>query len=116
METVARLASQLPPDAKLWGIPRNGTIISGLLAHQRDDLRLHPFEPQGMLSGDPKTIVIIDDIYDTGRTLKPYMEQGFQVATLFYRNHVPRETTDRPHFWASCVKTEHWLVFPWEKK
>ena len=100
------LAKKLPPNSKLWGIPRNGLIIAGLLAHCEDFKII-------MLPEPPSGAIIIDDIHDTGQTIRPYTKRGFVVATLYWRQ---KKESCAPNIWAKTITNNFWLIFPWEKE
>jgi len=53
------------------------------------------------------TILVVDDIADTGKTLNGY-HTLFPTATLFYK---PRSVI-KPTFYVR--ETTKWIVFPWE--
>ncbi|HUU88356.1 MAG TPA: hypothetical protein VMX17_11470 [Candidatus Glassbacteria bacterium] len=53
------------------------------------------------------TILVVDDIADTGKTLNGY-HMLFPTATLFYK---PRSVV-KPTFYVR--ETTNWIVFPWE--
>lgn len=63
-----------------------------------------------------RRVLVVDDIADSGETLKvvmEYLEQNykdvaFQAATLFYK----RSSVYEPHFWVNEAK--EWIDFFWE--
>lgn len=63
-----------------------------------------------------RRVLVVDDIADSGETLKvvmEYLEQNykdvaFQAATLFYK----RSSVYEPHFWVN--EAEAWIDFFWE--
>ena len=68
-----------------------------------------------------EVIVILDDIYDTGKTLNKvkdyfitkYKKNITQAFTLTWNNNINEET---PDWVTSDLKTNgKWVVFPWEK-
>ena len=98
---IAVLSKIIPFNKNIYGLPRNGTILAGLLAHQREDLCLS-------MSYTKKTI-IIDDIHDSGETLREFPDNI--TATLFWRC----KENSKPTYWAESIRDE-WLIFPWEKE
>ncbi len=64
-----------------------------------------------------KRVLVVDDIADSGETLKKVMEYlesnfpqiEFKVATLFYKP----VSLYKPHFWVNEAK--EWIEFFWEK-
>jgi len=67
--------------------------------------------------GDKKRVLVVDDIADSGETLKAvmhYLEKNFkgvefQSATLFYK----KSSLYEPDFWINEAK--NWIEFFWEK-
>lgn len=63
-----------------------------------------------------RRVLVVDDIADSGETLKvvmEYLEQNykdvaFQAATLFYK----RSSVYEPHFWVN--EADAWIDFFWE--
>lgn len=89
----------------VYGLPRGGLVPAVMLSHKLNvPLLLAPCEG----------CIIVDDIADTGVTLKHYAEKGFKIAVLWYK---PRSVVV-PDFYA--VKDSRgkmggaWIVFPWE--
>lgn len=105
---VRELAQMLPLARFIWGPPRNGIIIAGLIAHQRDDLEI-----ADVPSVSDKDYIIVDDIHDSGDTLMVYKKAGFFTASLFWRK---KEEDNKPDFFAETVDNNDYLVFPWEKE
>lgn len=97
------LSVKMPECAEVYGVPRNGVILAAMLSHINPNLKL-------VMSPTPNCI-IIDDIYDTGKTLKPYMNDGYEVAALYLRHG----NIKHPDFWVEYIQNDDWLVFPWEK-
>jgi len=114
LSLVKELANKIPKNRSLFGIPRNGTLVALCLSHQRPDLKLLYEDPrklahEGKLN-NPCSPIILDDIFDQGKTLKSYIDDGFEVATLFTRGKVPGIIT------AHVMDTDHWIIFPWERE
>jgi hypoxanthine phosphoribosyltransferase len=62
-----------------------------------------------------KKILIVDDIWDSGTTMKAVLEylknEDIQTVTLYWK-----ETADqKPTYYSYVAKEEQWIVFPWEK-
>ena len=87
----------------VFGIPRGGLIPAVKLSHLLDiPLVLN------LVDVTPNTLVI-DDIIDTGATVKRLnFADGVKIASLYF--HEKAET--RPDFFVR-VKTK-WVRFPWE--
>ncbi|MDA1334575.1 MAG: phosphoribosyltransferase [bacterium] len=85
----------------IYGIPRGGLPIAVALSHRLD-------LPMLMGGANEKTLVV-DDIADSGSTLKPYRDRKSTIVTVFYH---PSSTTE-PNIWLRN-KEQKWIVFPWE--
>ena len=103
MKSIEHLLLSIPMNYKIYGIPRNGTIISCIMSHQRPDLIV--------VMNPEECDMVIDDIHDTGDTLDPYINDGYMSATLYWRE---KDSILRPNAWSENVKDE-WIVFPWER-
>lgn len=98
------------------GIPRGGLILAVMMSHRLnikhmsiDHLeKLEEFD----LNINKKNILIVDDISDSGHTLKHYKKQGYTTATLDVRN----TTVTKPDYYCNWLETTDWIVYPWEKK
>lgn len=93
------------------GIPRGGLIPAVMMSHvfgikyiSYSSARLLPQEVR-------KNVLVLDDIADTGHTLKESVELGFKTATLAMRSG----TFTMPLFYGELITDDRWLVFPWEK-
>jgi len=83
----------------ITGIPRGGFIPAVMISH-----KLHiPY-----VSRTNKDTLVVDDICDTGETLKRAV--GGFTATLHYKP----TAGFTPDFYAKEVGTE-WIVYPWER-
>ena len=97
------------------GIPRGGLIVAVMISHRLgvkhmtiDHLeKLEEFD----LDIDKKKILIVDDISDSGQTLKRF-RKDYTTATLDVRN----TTIAIPQFYANWLDNADWVVYPWERK
>lgn len=103
------LVEKLKNDTKMkhirnvYGIPRGGLPIAVHLSHFLDlNFLTNPFEKMH------EETLIVDDIADTGLTLKKYGSL-YLTATLFYK---PKSEV-KPDFYIH--ETTYWIVFPWER-
>ena len=87
----------------IYGIPRGGLIPAVMLSHRLGLPMVRTLDSD---------ILIVDDICDTGNTLKHYMSIGLPVATLQYKQTAVVE----PTFWYSKASEDIWYVYPWETK
>lgn len=93
------------------GIPRGGLIPAVMMSHVFG-VKYISYSSAKMLPKDIREkVLVIDDIADTGHTLREADELGFKTATLAIRSG----TTTVPHFQGTQINDDRWLVFPWEK-
>ena len=97
----------------IYTIPRGGLIPAVLVSHKMENVRsyIHTFE-FGKDNPLLENAVVLDDIYDTGKTLDPLMKFAPNAifCTLTYKKQ-----NDRMFFQGKFIAPEKWLVFPWEK-
>ena len=93
----------------VYGIPRGGIILASILSYKMN---------VPMLLAPCKNCIIIDDICDSGETLLHYdrnssesgKKKGYHIVTMFYK-----ETSQvTPEFYMH-LKTDKWIVYPWEE-
>ena len=90
----------------ITGLPRGGLIPAVLLSHK---MKI-PFHIETPLTGN---ILIVDDICDSGETLKKFKhEKRIYTATIHYKQTALVE----PDFWYSLVQKGDWIVYPWERE
>ena len=88
----------------VYGIPRGGMPLAIMLSHALN-LKL-------TFSILDKTItLIVDDVADTGKTLKQFSTKGFTIVTFAWH----KKSTVKPYR-HSYNKKDNWLVFPWEER
>ena len=90
----------------ILGIPRGGLVLATMLAY-RLDLPLH-------IAGEPisdSKILVVDDIADTGKTLKTVLKNLSHSIVLTMHYH--QQSTIEPYAWL-YEKKDEWIVYPWE--
>lgn len=93
------------------GIPRGGLIPAVMMSHAFG-IKYISYSSAKMLPKELREkVLVIDDIADTGHTLKEAVELGFKTATLAMRSG----TSTMPLFYGEFITDDRWLVFPWEK-
>ena len=85
----------------VYGVPRGGLCLAVALSHAMDLPLLQ--------SPDPDALVV-DDVYETGRTLETLRLQFPQASFAVWVSKTP------PLWWhaAEVVDSPEWLLFPWE--
>jgi len=107
---ITAVARQLPENATIWGVPRGGTLIATMMTYIRPDITLHPALMESA-QDLPTSVIIVDDIADTGTTLQLMDPQGNHTcATIFMRASCPIH----PTYTGVVIRTKSWLLFPWE--
>lgn len=82
---------------KVWGIPRGGQIVAGMLGFCNDKIEVvHPLFPY-------KADIIVDDLYDSGTTYKKWKKLYPEKDIYFLFDKREKEYKGK------------WLVFPWEE-
>lgn len=92
------------------GIPRGGLIPAVIMSHAFS-VKYISYSSAKLLPQElRKKTIVLDDISDTGHTLKEADELGFITATLAMRS----STATTPRFVGQLIGDNRWLVFPWE--
>lgn len=81
--------------------------------HKRDKISIH----NRCVFGDRKRVLVVDDISDSGDTLKAVMNElisqnmdiEFRACTLFYK----KTSIYEPHYWIN--EADDWIDFFWER-
>ena len=102
-QAVAQLAARFA-DAELtgvYGVPRGGLCLAVALSHAME---------RPLLSSPDRSALIVDDVYETGRTLKAIHDQ---VPKASFAVWVSKST---PDWWSAALVADssEWVVFPWE--
>jgi|TARA_R110002050_G_C8792089_1_gene502134 hypoxanthine phosphoribosyltransferase len=85
----------------IYGIPRGGSIPAVMLSHKLGI----PYSEKITL-----TSLIVDDICDSGVTLKEW--EGYTTAVLLFKPHTSCAV---PTLYGSTHNSDEWIVFPWER-
>ena len=84
----------------IYGVPRGGLCLAVALSHK---LKIK------LISEPTKNSLILDDVYETGTTLKTLKDiEGAMFFVLFSKI--------KPTWWNTVFisKKSKWIVFPWE--
>jgi hypoxanthine phosphoribosyltransferase len=89
------------------GLPRGGLIPAVMLSHRLGI----PFVSQAQIQTTIGNILIVDDICDSGKTLKKFkFEENVYTATLHWKQSSEYQPN---YFWEIAYENE-WIVYPWE--
>tara|TARA_R110000796_G_C14316387_1_gene407252 strand:- start:47 stop:463 length:417 start_codon:yes stop_codon:yes gene_type:complete len=92
------------------GIPRGGLIPAVLVSH-KFKIPYIGLEAAKTLPGAlKKEVLVLDDISDSGNTLKQIERHNFITATLAVRYN----SLYIPTYIGTTIRDDHWMVFPWE--
>ena len=89
---------------KVFGIPRGGTLVAVMLSHECGLPMVTDIDEYD------SSVLVVDDIVDSGDTIKPIDDDSYFIASLYCRENT---TYVFPSFWAFDAK-DYWVVFPWE--
>jgi hypoxanthine phosphoribosyltransferase len=91
------------------GLPRGGLIAAVMLSHRLSI----PFVAQANIASVAGDILVVDDICDTGKTLKRFkFENNIYTAAL----HWKQSSEYQPHYFWEIAYENEWIVYPWENK
>ena len=91
--------------SKIKGLQRGGLIPAVMLSHLLDI----PMTENKIVSS---SVLIVDDICDTGETLRIYKQLNHPIVTIHYKQTAIVE----PTFYYSLTPQDKWIVYPWEQK
>lgn len=93
---------------RIYAIPRGGLVPAVCIAHKL----CIPEITTNILYIDPNTL-IVEDITDSGDTLRPYLKHHWENIACLIRK---RCSDVRPRFIGKEISSSLWIVFPWELK
>ena len=85
----------------IYGLPRGGLIPAVMLSHK---MKIPLIQQKEITSNT----LIVDDICDSGETLRFYTES---TAVLHYKPHT---SSISPTFYAKVWNVNDWIIYPWE--
>jgi len=109
-ENIFQLIKQIPKGKYdfVYGIPRGGLIIATYISYQLD---IEIMVEYGLHIPKEK-VLIVDDLVDTGITLEPFVEAGYDTATIFRKE---RSTVKPTYCSYDNIDNKYWVVFPYER-
>jgi hypoxanthine phosphoribosyltransferase len=108
---VEKAARRIPRDRYqfLYGVPKNGLIIADWL-HEMTGIPVKRVDRGNLSRMKPGTVLVVDDLVDSGSTLKPYQKMGHDTLVL-YNKHGKVDVT----FPGKRMPHGTWIGLPWEK-
>ena len=91
----------------VYGLPRGGLPIAVSLSHKLHLPLLMDYYDRKIVTD--KTILVVDDIADTGHTLKDFENKHNIICTFHYHE----QSIIEPDYWIH-KKDDDWIVYPWE--
>ena len=102
-QAVQQLASRFAGSAVtgVYGVPRGGLCLAVALSHAID---------RPLLSAPEPSALIVDDVYESGRTLQALYARWPDATYAVWVSKAP------PQWWcaAEISLSSEWLLFPWE--
>ena len=91
----------------VYGLPRGGLPIAVSLSHRLHLPLLMDYYDRKIVTD--KKILVVDDIADTGHTLKDFENKHNIICTFHYHE----QSIIEPDYWIH-KKVDDWIVYPWE--
>ena len=92
----------------IYGLPRGGLPIAVSLSHMLDLPILMNYYDRKLVT--KKKILVVDDIADTGHTLKDFDSPHNIIVTMHYH----QDSITKPDYYVE-EKGDDWIVYPWER-
>ena len=92
----------------IYGLPRDGLPIAVSLSHRLGLPILMNYYDRKLAT--KKKILVVDDIADTGHTLKDFDRPHNIICTMHYH----QDSITKPDYFCS-EKGDDWIVYPWER-
>ena len=93
----------------VYGLPRGGLPIAVSLSHSLGLPLLMDYYDRKIVTD--KKILVVDDIADTGHTLKDFDNEHNVICTFHYH----KQSLVVPELFLE-EKTDEWIVYPWEER
>ena len=93
----------------VYGLPRGGLPIAVSLSHRLNLPLLMNYYDRKIVTD--KQILVVDDIADTGHTLRNFKNEHNVICTFHYHE----QSIVEPDFYCE-EKGDKWIVYPWEER
>lgn len=115
-DLIQRDAGKFTSYDRIVGLTRGGVILASLIQrfHPRAHLVVH--DPACVLFVGDDNVLVVDDIWDSGETIKQVKERCFirEGNLHFYTLTSKQDPTLPNHSTGVVLQTPEWIVFPWE--
>ena len=91
----------------VFGVPRGGSLLAVMLSHKMNIPYIDRFDDVN------ESIIIIDDIVDTGKTFKKYKSHPKSEKGCYVTIHEHKQSVVKPDY-SVIYKQDKWIVYPWE--
>lgn len=110
-KTIFELIAKIPKEKYdvVHGIPRGGLIVAAYISYQLD---MEIMVEYG-LHIPKERVLVVDDLVDTGITLEPFVEAGYDTATLFRKQ---RGSVQPTYCVNNDINNKYWILFPYERE
>ena len=110
IDKIAMFVQQYPLGeiGAVYGLPRGGLPIAVSLSHKLGLPLLMNYYDRKVVTR--KKVLVVDDIADTGHTLKDFDSPHNIICTMHYH----QDSITKPDYFCS-EKGDDWIVYPWER-
>ena len=106
---VKHISGEIDNIGAIYGLPRGGLPIAVSLSHTLKLPLLMNYYDRKVVTD--KKILVVDDIADTGNTLKDFGNKHNIICTLHYH----QQSIVKPDYYVE-EKGDRWIVYPWEER
>ena len=106
---VKHMSNEIDNIGAVYGLPRGGLPIAVELSHRLNLPLLMNYYDRKVVTD--KKVLVVDDIADTGHTLKDFDNENNVICTLHYH----QQSIIEPDYYVE-EKGDRWIVYPWEEK
>lgn len=112
IERMSTWINHQEPIQYVTGLPRGGLIPAILISHKYGIKYIDLEKAKTLPAKTRRRTLLVDDISDTGISLRELHDYEFLTAALAFR------TTSKyvPDHYCEVISDARWLVFPWENK
>jgi len=108
---LAKIVKKYKPK-NIYGVPRGGLVIAVCLSYRLDI-------PLVNMKGIRKETVIVDDIFDTGKTISDVISRigafySFEIPIITLFKNISSGINIGNHEYIH--ETRNWIIFPWETR